>query len=25
VRCHMPPVEIHRGIEFHDHWIRVRP
>jgi hypothetical protein len=25
VRCHMPPVDIHRGIEFHDHWIRVRP
>jgi hypothetical protein len=25
VKCHMPPVEIHRGIQFHDHWIRIRP
>jgi hypothetical protein len=24
IECHMPPVDIHRGIEFHDHWIRVR-
>lgn len=24
VKCHMPAVDIHRGIEFHDHWIRVR-
>lgn len=25
VRCHMPAVEVHPGISFHDHWIRVRP
>ncbi len=24
VECHMPPIDVHRGIEFHDHWIRVR-
>lgn len=24
IRCHMPAVEVHPGIEFHDHWIRVR-
>lgn len=24
VRCHMPRVEIHPSISFHDHWIRVR-
>lgn len=24
VRCHMPPVEVHPGLTFHDHWIRVR-
>lgn len=24
IRCHMPPVELHPGISFHDHWIRVR-
>lgn len=24
IQCHMPPVEIHPGILFHDHWIRVR-
>jgi len=24
VSCHMPPVEVHPGIAFHDHWIRVR-
>lgn len=24
IQCHMPPIDIHRGIEFHDHWIRVR-
>jgi len=23
IRCHMPPVEVHPGITFHDHWIRV--
>lgn len=23
VRCHMPPVEVHPGISFHDHWIRI--
>ena len=23
VRCHMPPTEVHPGIFFHDHWIRV--
>ncbi|MEO8495111.1 MAG: hypothetical protein ABI614_08575 [Planctomycetota bacterium] len=24
IQCHMPAVDIHRGIKFHDHWIRVR-
>ncbi|MCA9144044.1 MAG: hypothetical protein KDB05_14700 [Planctomycetales bacterium] len=24
IRCHMPAFDIHRGIKFHDHWIRVR-
>jgi Cytochrome c554 and c-prime len=24
IQCHMPPIDIHRGITFHDHWIRVR-
>jgi hypothetical protein len=24
VQCHMPAIDIHRGIKFHDHWIRVR-
>ncbi|QDU60126.1 Doubled CXXCH motif [Planctomycetes bacterium Pan216] len=24
VSCHLPPVEIHPGLTFHDHWIRVR-
>ncbi len=24
IDCHMPAVDVHRGIEFHDHWIRVR-
>ncbi len=24
VECHMPPIEIHPGVKFHDHWIRVR-
>lgn len=24
IRCHMPPTEVHPGIHFHDHWIRVR-
>lgn len=24
IACHMPPVEVHPGIAFHDHWIRVR-
>ena len=24
VDCHMPSVEVHPGISFHDHWIRVR-
>lgn len=24
ISCHMPPVEIHPGVSFHDHWIRVR-
>lgn len=24
VECHMPPVEVHPHIAFHDHWIRVR-
>lgn len=24
VGCHMPRVEVHPGIAFHDHWIRVR-
>ncbi len=24
VSCHMPAIDVHRGIEFHDHWIRVR-
>jgi Cytochrome c554 and c-prime len=25
VVCHMPPVQVHPGISFHDHWIRVHP
>jgi predicted CXXCH cytochrome family protein len=24
IRCHMPSIELVRGISFHDHWIRVR-
>jgi len=24
IRCHMPPIEVHSGVYFHDHWIRVR-
>ena len=24
ISCHMPPVEVHPHIAFHDHWIRVR-
>lgn len=24
IQCHMPAIDVHRGIEFHDHWIRVR-
>lgn len=24
IRCHMPPIELVRGISFHDHWVRVR-
>lgn len=24
IECHMPAIDIHRGIKFHDHWIRVR-
>ena len=24
IPCHMPSIDIHRGIRFHDHWIRVR-
>jgi predicted CXXCH cytochrome family protein len=24
IRCHMPPIDLVRGIRFHDHWIRVR-
>lgn len=24
IECHMPAVEIHPGLSFHDHWIRVR-
>ncbi|MBC8354842.1 MAG: cytochrome C [Planctomycetes bacterium] len=24
IQCHMPAIDIHRGIKFHDHWIRVR-
>jgi hypothetical protein len=24
IDCHMPAIDIHRGIKFHDHWIRVR-
>jgi hypothetical protein len=24
IQCHMPAIDIHRGITFHDHWIRVR-
>ena len=24
IRCHMPSMELVRGISFHDHWIRVR-
>jgi hypothetical protein len=24
IRCHMPAVDLVRGISFHDHWIRVR-
>lgn len=23
IRCHMPPIEVHPGISFHDHWIRI--
>jgi len=25
VSCHMPKIEVHPGISFHDHWIRIRP
>lgn len=24
IKCHMPRIEIHPSISFHDHWIRVR-
>jgi len=24
IKCHMPAIELVRGISFHDHWIRVR-
>jgi predicted CXXCH cytochrome family protein len=24
IRCHMPAIDLVRGISFHDHWIRVR-
>jgi predicted CXXCH cytochrome family protein len=24
IRCHMPAIDLVRGIKFHDHWIRVR-
>lgn len=24
IECHMPAIEIHPGIFFHDHWIRIR-
>lgn len=24
IQCHMPAIDIHRGVTFHDHWIRVR-
>lgn len=24
IRCHMPAIDLVRGIQFHDHWIRVR-
>jgi hypothetical protein len=24
IQCHMPGLEIHPGIVFHDHWIRIR-
>lgn len=24
IECHMPAIDVHRGIRFHDHWIRVR-
>lgn len=24
IACHMPPVEIHPSVSFHDHWIRIR-
>jgi len=24
IECHMPAVEIHPGVYFHDHWIRIR-
>lgn len=24
ISCHMPAVEVHPGIAFHDHWIRIR-
>ena len=24
IGCHMPLVEVHQGVAFHDHWIRVR-
>ena len=25
VSCHMPAVQVHPGISFHDHWIRIHP
>jgi predicted CXXCH cytochrome family protein len=24
IRCHMPAIDLVRGIKFHDHWIRIR-
>ena len=24
IACHMPPVELHPSVSFHDHWIRIR-
>ena len=24
IRCHMPAIDLVQGIQFHDHWIRVR-